>query len=295
LLPYRTAAQCIDWSIPAPSIFLTRLEAKKLGYNIKRPLTEKTLWRIAQCLRRFVFENPKPFIVNDGVRTGISFVQQSGYGERKGQQGRGSQLELPLGTVVAGGAKHALVTAFISQYFGDPNRKNGGGVVLGKSVAEPLPTVTTRDHNSLVAVSLVKFRGTSASHPGCADISEPLPTVSSGGNHAALVCAFLSVYYGSDASGGQQLLEPMRTITAKARLGLVTIYGTDYQIDDIGFRMLQPHELLAAQCGEYASNYDLSAAKTVAEQIALIGNMVCPHPAMALVKANPRLEEVQAA
>jgi DNA (cytosine-5)-methyltransferase 1 len=320
LLPYKTAADCIDWSIPTPSIFMTKAEAKKLGLRIKRPLVEKTLWRLAQGIRRFVFESPKPFIlkVNHGkleprhepideplstVTAGrrghalvVPVLQQSGYGEREGQRARALQLDLPLGTVVAGGSKHALVMAFLTKYFGDPLRTDGGGgVVLGSDLDHPLGTVTTRDHHALTVATLAKFRGTSDSHPGCADIAEPMPTVTSGGNHIGLVRAFLTAYYGSDATGGQTLLEPMRTITAKARLGIVTIYGTDYQIVDIGFRMLEPHELLRAQCGEYANDYDLSAATTKEEQIELIGNMVCPHPAKALVEANPAAPEAMAA
>lgn len=320
LLPYKTAADCIDWSLPTPSIFMTKAEAKKLGLRIKRPLVEKTMWRLAQGLRRFLFESPKPFVlkVNHGkmeprheaideplstVTAGrrghalvVPILQQSGYGERKGQRARSLQLDLPLGTVVSAGSKHALVMAFLTKYFGDPLRSDGGGgVVVGTPVDQPIGTVTTRDHHGLTAVTLAKFRGTSESHPGCADLDEPMPTLTAGGNHIGLVRAFLSVYYGSDATGGQQLLEPMRTITAKARLGIVTIYGTDYQIVDIGFRMLEPHELLRAQCGEYADNYDISAARTKEEQIDMIGNMVCPHPAIALVAANTQTEEARAA
>ncbi len=320
LEPYKTAADCIDWSIPTPSIFLTKAEAKKLGLRIKRPLVEKTLWRLAQGLRRFVFESAKPFIlkVNHGkieprhesideplstVTAGrrghalvVPLLQQSGYGEREGQRARSLQLDLPLGTIVAGGSKHALVMAFLTKYFGDPLRSDGGGgVVVGSPLDEPIGTVTTRDHHAFTAVTLAKFRGTSDSHPGCADIDEPMPTLSAGGNHIGLVQAFLTAYYGSDGTGGQSLLEPMRTITAKARLGIVTIYGTDYQIVDIGFRMLEPHELLRAQCGEYANDFDLSAAATKEEQIELIGNMVCPHPARALVAANVPTQEARAA
>jgi DNA (cytosine-5)-methyltransferase 1 len=59
---YRTAAECIDWSLPCPSIFLTREEGRKLGVN--RPLAEKTMRRIAMGLKRFVLDNPKPFIVH---------------------------------------------------------------------------------------------------------------------------------------------------------------------------------------------------------------------------------------
>jgi DNA (cytosine-5)-methyltransferase 1 len=59
--PWRTAAECIEWSLPCPSIFLTREEGKAIG--VKRPLVEKTLARIARGVRRFVLEAPTPFIV----------------------------------------------------------------------------------------------------------------------------------------------------------------------------------------------------------------------------------------
>ncbi len=288
LLPLHTAGECIDWTIPCPSIF-----------ERKRALAEKTLWRIAQGLRRFVLENPRPFILrNEGGQWVAPTLQQSGYGERKGQRARVLDMQLPLGTMV-NGQKHALVAAFLSRYFGDPLRADGGGVVLGKDLGEPIPTVTSRDHHALAAVTLAKFRGTHESQPGSADIAEPLPTVSAGGGaggvHFAEVRAFLSIYYGQDGTGGQELFEPARTLTAKARLGLVTVEGIDYQITDIGFRMLEPHELLRAQFGAFADKYDLSAAHTKKDKIRLIGNSVCPEVAEALVRANMPRAEARAA
>jgi DNA (cytosine-5)-methyltransferase 1 len=308
LLPFKTAADCIDWSIPGRSIF-----------GRKKPLAEKTMWRIAQGLRRFVFENPRPFIikVNHGKREArhesidaplstvtakqrghalvVPVLQQSGYGERPGQRARVLQLDLPMTTIV-GDQKHALVEAFLVKHFGDPLRDDGGGgVVLGQQLDEPIGTVTTRDHHSLCAVTLATFRGTDPSQRASASVEEPLPTISAGGVHVAEVRAFLTAYYGNDGTSGQQLLEPMRTVTTKARLGIVMVHGTPYQIVDITFRMLEPHELLRAQCGEYADDYDISAARTKAAKIELVGNMVCPHPARALVAANVPTEEARAA
>jgi DNA (cytosine-5)-methyltransferase 1 len=53
LQPYRTGAECIDWSIPCPSIFERKL-----------PLAEATLRRIALGLKRYVIDAKEPFIVN---------------------------------------------------------------------------------------------------------------------------------------------------------------------------------------------------------------------------------------
>lgn len=323
LLPFHTAAECIDWSIPCPSIF-----------ERKKPLADKTLRRIAQGLKRFLFDNPQPFIVGVGGRAGQSAptgaaeplgtvtakndralvvphvvkvnhgddtktgqrshsvtdplttitagsrghavasatLVQVGYGEREGQSPRALDIEAPLGTIVAGGGKQALVQAFLAKHFGG---------VVGQPIAAPASTITAKDHHSLVTTNLVKLRG--ACHSASAE--DPVPTITAGGNHLAEVRAFLVAYFGNEKDG-QPLTDPMRTVTTKDRLGLVTIHGSEYQIVDIGMRMLEPHELLAAQFGRFASSYDMSAAKTKTAKVRLIGNSVCPEVAEAVVRAQ---------
>jgi DNA (cytosine-5)-methyltransferase 1 len=334
-LPLHTAAECIDWSLPCPSIF-----------ERKRPLAEKTLWRIAQGIRRFVLESANPFIVRyNGDRVGqpvdeplttvdtanrfglvtpvlgtidhqssgdtssaadrpigtttakarhvliAPTLVQTGYGERPAigsapaQRPRYLDLHAPMGTLMAEGVKQGLVSAFLVKHFGDPARECGGGVVLGQELDKPQPTITTRDHSSLAAVCLAKFRGTDGQNPA-ASVVEPISTISAGGVHVAEVRAFLTAYYGEDGTSGQSLADPMRTITAKHRLGLVTVSGVDYQIVDIGMRMLEAHELLAAQFGRFAQGYDLTAATSKAAKVRLIGNSVCPEVAEAVVAAN---------
>jgi DNA (cytosine-5)-methyltransferase 1 len=297
--PYRTAAECIDWSLPCPSIF-----------ERKKPYAEKTLWRIAQGIRRFVIENPRPFIVkvnhgkweprHEDIFEPMSTVtasqrghglvmpvlQQSGYGERPTQKARVLDLNDPLGTIVACGQKHALVAALLKHY-GDPLRSDGGGgAVIGADLNEPMSTVTTRDHHSLFAATLATFRGTHPSQPGSASIEDPMPTITAGGIHVAEVRAFLTKYYTTGTSFGQGLDEPLHTVRTQDTFGLVTVAGVDYQIVDIGMRMLQPHELLRAQFGRFAENYDLSPAKTKAAQVRLIGNSVCPELVEQIVRAN---------
>lgn len=279
LAPFHTAAECIDWSLGCPSIF-----------ERKKPLAEKTLWRVAQGIRRFVLDAPTPFIikVNHGgweprtepltaplstvtaARRGHALVAptlvQTGYGERKGQRPRHLDLHQPLGTVVAGGQKHALVSAFLAKHYGDPGRTSGGGVVVGQDLRQSIGVITARDHHSLAAVTLATFRGTAANQPGSASVEEPMPVVTAGGIHVAEVRAFLSAH---GVSGPK-----------------VAVDGVEHVIDDIGFRMLQPHELLRAQFGRFAATYDLSAAKTKAAKVRLIGNSVAPEVAEALVRAN---------
>lgn len=264
--PYRTAAECIDWSIPCPSIF-----------ERKRPLATKTLARIAAGIRRFVLETADPFIITidnassgpaaSSVRAPLGTViasnprhalvaptlVQTGYGEREGQRPRALELKQPLGTLVAGGVKHALVSAFLAKHFGG---------VVGTGMGDRVSTVTTRDHHALVTADL----------GGRSD-------------HRQDVRAFLAAYYGS-GDVGQDLREPLRTVVTKDRFGLVTINGEEHAITDIGMRMLRPHELLRAQFGRFAEGYDLSAATTDSAKVRLIGNSVAPECAEALVRAN---------
>ncbi|MGE4163891.1 MAG: DNA cytosine methyltransferase [Vicinamibacterales bacterium] len=291
--PVRTAAECIDWSLPCPSIF-----------ERKRPLAAKTLWRIAEGIRRFVLESPHPFLVpmnssnppmsveaplgtitsqHNRFQVVAPTLVQAGYGERRGQRARTLDLGEPLGTVVAGGQKHALVAAFLAKHYG----QRAGGFAGGQQIDLPMGTVTTQDHHALAAATLIKFRG-NAGQPPAQPLTEPAPTLTAGGTHLAEVRAFLTAFYGEDGTKGkgQPVTDPLRTVTTKHRLGLVTVEGTDYQIVDIGMRMLEPHELLAAQFGRFAAAYDLTAATTKAAKVRLIGNSVCPEVAEALVRAN---------
>lgn len=263
---YRAASECIDWSLPCPSIFLTKDEGR--AARVKRPLVEATLRRIAAGVMRYVINSPRPFIVS--VHGGLiaPTLVQTGYGERPGQAPRTLNIRAPLGTVVAGGAKHALVSAFLAKHYGG---------VVGQPIDRPASTITTRDHHALV-------------------------TVNTSGTRAAEVRAFLLKYYSGGAgptkparpqlslfdtgtlgeSQGQSLHDPLHTITTKARFALVTVEGVQYEIADIGMRMLAPHELWRAQGFDDPDVAGLDQT----QQIELCGNSVCPPVAEALVRAN---------
>ncbi|VVE90306.1 DNA cytosine methyltransferase [Pandoraea bronchicola] len=325
--PWRTAAECIDWSIPCPSIF-----------ERKKELAETTQRRIARGMRRYVINSADPFIVkvnhgydyfrgqplgepiqtltgkhgfglvapvltecanastqrswraDEPLRTQCAEVKgehfalasatlvQTGYGERPGQAPRAPGLDKPLGTVVAGGAKHALVSAFLAKHYG--GNYDGPGVGL----KEPAGTITTADHHALVSSHMVKLRGECTGGA----TSEPVPTISAQGNHIGEVRAFLVKYYGNKKDG-VDVREPMHTIPCTDRMGLVTVAGQTYQIADIGMRMLEPHELYAAQ--GFPSTYVIAPVfngKRLAKhaQVRMCGNSVSPPIAAALVRAN---------
>ncbi|SHO54368.1 DNA cytosine methyltransferase [Vibrio quintilis] len=231
-IPYRTAADIIDWSIPTRSIF-----------DRKKPLAEKTLIRIAKGLEKYVFCDD-PFIAPNGC---VAMI------ERQFGRSSGADIDLPLATVTAGGG--------------------------GKS--------------ALVTSHMIKFRGSNIGNP----TDEPVRTISSGGLHIGEVRAFLIKYYGT--SSATPLTDSLGAVTTKDRFGLVTVKGQQYQIVDIGMRMLEPHELFAAQGfpSDYSFSHDSSGKKLTKEnQVARCGNAVCPPLAKALVEANvrPELQEIAA-
>lgn len=285
--PYRTAAECIDWSLPCPSIF-----------ERDRPLAEATMRRIAHGIKRYVIGAAEPFIVRightgqgdggkvRGAREPLTTVTskaehplvaptlvQTGYGERAGQAPRVPGLDKPLGTVV-GDQKHALVAAFLVKHFTG---------VVGQDLRQPAGTVTTIDHHGLVAASMVKLRGTSSAVPA----TDPLHTISAGGEHHAAVAAFLTAYYGSDQDTPAD--EPLHTVTTKPRFALVMVDGVPHTIADIGMRMLQPRELYRAQ--GFPDSYAIERGAdgrplSKAAQVRMCGNSVAPPVAAAIVRAN---------
>lgn len=295
--PHRTAAECIQWELPTPSIFARR-----------RPLAEKTQARIARGIQRFVLGAAAPFIVplthagdvrshsiREPVRTitsanrgELAYVAptlvQTGYGERQGQAPRSLDLGAPLGTVVAGGAKHALVQAFLAKHY-------GGHEGPGGRIDDPISTVTTRDHHALVTSFLARYNGDAEGQR----VAVPLGTVTTARRFAE-VRAFLTKFYGTSTGQGAQL--PLGTVTTRDRFGLVYVHGAPYEIGDIGMRMLEPRELFRAQ--GFPDSYEIAPevggrALTKTAQIRMCGNSVCPPVAAAIVAANLARGEVIAA
>ena len=118
---------------------------------------------------------------------------------------------------------------------------------------------------------------------------EPLHTDTTSSGHFAEVRAFLMTYYGDSEDLGQNIGEPLRTVTSKDRFGIVTLAGQDYQIVDIGMRLLQPKELFKAQGfpDDYIIDRDYTGrAYSKTAQVARCGNAVPPPFAEALVRAN---------
>jgi len=258
---YKTAADIIDWSIPTKSIF-----------NRKKPLAENTLKRIAKGLEKYVFTG-SPFIA-PAEATIIPFITEHANASNQ----RNMPVNEPLRTICAQvkGGHFAVVNAFIKRDFGKS---------VGSSVESPVGTVTTKGGGkaSLVTSHMIKMRGNNTGHR----TNEPCHTITAGGLHLGEVRAFLLKYYGSSVGLGCK--EPLHTVTVQDRFGLVTIEGENYQIVDIGMRMLSPRELFNASSfpSDYIIDVDPNGKPiSKAKQVARCGNAVPPAFAKALVESN---------
>lgn len=305
--PWRTAAECIDWSTPCPSIF-----------ERSKPLADATCRRIAKGLMRYVVNANEPFVVPAGAPFLIEHANAS--------SARVFAANEPLRTQCANvkGGHFALVNAFLVKHYTG---------VAGSDISEPIGTVTSIDHHSLVTANLVHLGhgegkdGTKRFSHGIRDINDPLNTITASGAAAALVTshlvkmrgdnvggpvteplhtisaqgthhgevrAFLVKYYGNEADGVPST-EPMHTLPTRDRMGLVTVHGTEYAIVDIGLRMLAPHELFKAQ--GFPAGYIIDRGAdghplTKTAQVRMCGNSVCPPLAQAIVSANFRPSEL---
>lgn len=192
----------------------------------------------------------------------------------------GGNCKDPIHTITTGN-QQCLISPTLIQYHSETAK----GEVRGQSIDEPIMTVDGSNRYGLVTSFLSKFYKTGIGQ----DIREPLGTVTAnaGGGHFGEVRAFMIKYYG-DATG-QDIKNPLDTVTTKDRFGLVTIKGVDYQIVDIGLRMLEPRELYGCQGfpEDYIIDHDYTG-KTYprSEQVRRCGNAVCPPIPAALVRAN---------
>ncbi|PKR54441.1 DNA cytosine methyltransferase [Thalassospira marina] len=226
--------------------------------------------------------SPVSTVTTSGSQQGLAVAHITKF--RNGSTGYGA--DEPVHTVTSGGAMarpgtanpQGVIVAHLDRQFGSS---------IGQAASDPTHTITAggTGKTAICASSLVKLRGT-CQHGQA--VTAPVPTVTAGGNHVAHVKAFLLKYYGTGE--GQKVDDPMGTVTSRDRFGIVTIKGEEYQIADIGLRMLTPRELYRAQ--GFPDSYLIGDKESdgfklpKSQQVAKCGNSVCPPLAAALVRAN---------
>ncbi|WP_241524083.1 DNA cytosine methyltransferase [Oceaniglobus indicus] len=232
LAPWRTAAECIDWSLPCPSIFDDAATIKERhGLRAIRPLAKNTLARVARGMKRYVLDSADPFIVGVGGRMGQSNERPvSGTFQtitakadscivapsitRFNGGATGQDLRAPMATVTAnsyiqrpGGCAPYGIIAPVLTY-----AQQGGN---NRNVTDPHHTIcaSNKDQNAVIAPSLMSLKGT-ARRDSTADA--PHPTVLAGGGHSALISpSLISIAHGD--SGGRReypLSETMGVVTS---------------------------------------------------------------------------------
>lgn len=261
---YRTAAECIDWSIPCPSIF-----------RRKRNLALATLRRVARGIVRYVIEDANPFLVQvnhsgnafRGQRVDSTFptvTKKHGFGivaphlskfnGIKGKETRAARADGPLPTQTSekkfGLAAATLVQTGYGERAGQRPRylnirkplgttprtgkhaacycilKHFGGVV-GLPIEKPLGTITKVDHHSLCEAKLGAPHLTKLYGTATgADLRKGMPTSTSGGQHLGLVSPVMVHYY-SQGGQSQRMGEPMHAITTKHRHALAQVALSD--------------------------------------------------------------------
>jgi site-specific DNA-cytosine methylase len=226
-LPWRTAAEIIDWTLPCPSIFLTPEEAKPLG--VKRPLADATMARIAKGVMRYVIDAKEPFIVTLN---------------HKGAHFRGQGLGDPFKTVTSARDAHGLVMPIMT--YGQQGGAN-------RSAEDPHHTVTasTKDTNAIVAAHITKFNTGST---GSAK-DEPAPTVTANSfikrpGGCAPIGVVAATIVGCGGRAGQSRPrgadEPLQTATAKAESCLAAVHLTKFSENSTGHLPDEPlHTVMA--------------------------------------------------
>ena len=232
--PWRSAAEIIDWSLPAYSVFATKAEIKeKYGVNAVRPLADNTLRRIIRGVDKFTIKSGKPFIVEcNPTMEPFTFSNTGG--------SVGSAADDPVHTIRTAGGQ-VLAAANLIQYHTEQTndaRVNG--------VSGPIPTVDTSNRYGLTCANLVEYFGNGVP----LDVAEPMHTVTSH-DREAVVSAHIQKFYGGVI--GEEATKPLPTVTAVDHNALAAAHVVEFKGQDIGQTPDKPLRTITASAGEFAA------------------------------------------
>lgn len=230
LKPWRIVAECIDWTLPCPSIFDTAAEVfAKLGLRAIRPLADNTMARIARGFKRHVIDEAKPFMVTltHGARV--------------------EAIDEPSRTITgANRGERAIVTPSMVSLKGS-DRRDG-------AVGEPHPTIRAGGgHSVVVSPSLVSFNGDRVGQ----DMRAPAPTITAnsfikrpgGAAPVGVMAPHLCAYYGEGEGGNNRsadLRQPIHVIPTENRHALIVPVITAAQQGGTNRRADQPIHTITA-------------------------------------------------
>jgi DNA (cytosine-5)-methyltransferase 1 len=271
--PWRTAAShVIDFSIPGKSIF-----------GRKKPLAEATLTRVARGTKRYVIDNPKPFIVplthhgqrrvhemdeplptitcahNGELAVVMPQIVSVAHGDSGGR--REYPADDPLGTVTVGGAQHAVAEALAAPFIAGITQKSTPRVFAPDA---PLPTITTAKGGELMVVTpfVSSFYGEGAGGKNRgAVVDEPLRTVTCDPRHAVASAHMLRLQ-GSDRRDGA-VDDPLGAVLASGQHhAQVAAFMAQHNLDNVGHPMEAPVSTIVGKgCTQGLVELDLTPAE----------------------------------
>lgn len=210
--PWRTIAECLDWNLPCPSIFLTGAAAK--AAKCRRPLAPSTLRRIAAGIDRYVLRSKEPFLV--------SLTHQGG--------DRIEPVSEPAKTITgAHRGEKALVSPVVQKFHGS-HQGRSDGASRNRPVTEPLMVQDTEPRFAVTEASLAPFvtehaNGSSQRNMGA---DEPMRTQCSQvkGGHFALVSPVVvntsNGKFDEAPSRARSTEEPLSPVTTSPKFAMVT-------------------------------------------------------------------------
>lgn len=265
-LPWRSAAEIIDWSLPCPSIFDTRKEIReKYGLSAQRPLRPNTMRRIMRGVDKFSIKAPEPFLVvvnhaggfrGQDVQEPLQTVTaKHGYGVaapvmapltmHNNENAAGTGITEPVNTITSSGAGgHQMVITPTLTAIG----QTGGGD-RGRKITEPTHTQVSKAEECLIAPVMIQYHTEQSEKVRGQDVTEPIMTIDAS-NRYGLAAASLVKYYGNDQHG-QKISGPLHTVTAKDREGLTIAHMVKMKGTNLGGPVSEPVQTITAGGGHH--------------------------------------------
>lgn len=263
LLPWRSAAEIIDWTIPGYSIFESKQEImERYGVKVVRPLAENTMRRVIRGVDKFTIRSGNPFLVECNhsggghiadVEGAISTITQKFTGGvcdsllapvtvTNTSNSVGAPADQPVHTITTGG-NQILASASLMSI-----GQTGGGDRI-RDIRDPAPTAVSKQETCKVAASLIQYHTEQTENVRAAGLGAPINTVDAS-NRYGLTCANLVEYYGNGVP--LDISDPMHTVTAHDREALTAAHIVEFKGQDIGQSVTAPLRTITSSAGEFA-------------------------------------------